>query len=97
MTREQALDAWAAMTAEERLAMAETAPRVAEAWEGDADSWSSRRASTRSDCVLACIECVKFQTAWIDQFGPRDEASATLDEAKAKVDGRLVEEGWLLK
>lgn len=42
MTREQALDAWAAMTPEERLAMAETAPMVAEAWV-DRELWSSRQ------------------------------------------------------
>lgn len=96
MTRDEAIDAWAAMTAEERLAMAETAPEVAEAWEQDGDTWMRRPVGGWPNRVVTVVR--RDASGWFDEFGPpEEEATATREEACLAVDLRLKQEGWILK
>jgi hypothetical protein len=94
MTRDEAIDAWAAMTAEERLAMAETAPKVAEAWEFG-ERYSARYSA--HDCEMAVASIAYTGGVWIDGLGPPDEWSTDRFTAQRLADERLIEEGWILK
>lgn len=97
MTRDEAIDAWAAMTAEERLAMAETAPRVAEAWEGGPRMAPVRRCPMgHPEYTLAYVHYERWSNGWVDEFGTND-VDTTREAAQERADLRLKQEGWILK
>jgi hypothetical protein len=99
MTDEQAREKWAAMSHEERLAMARTAPRVARSWKENRDWWEREHDGDSSAGYVigggAFLGGLRAYT-WLCEE-ERVFNTNQVDEAKAWVDEQLIKEGWVLE